>query len=276
MERLKDKVAFITGAARGQGRSHAVRLAEEGADIIAVDICAPVAGIEAYPMASEEDLAETVRLVEGTGRKIVAARADVRDFTALKSAVDAGVEQFGRLDIICANAGVFELSPALETPDPVWRNVIDINLTGAWNTCKAALPHLIEGGRGGSVIITSSTVGLKGSGNTIHYVASKHGVVGLMRALAVEFADHSIRVNTVHPTIVDTDMVQNDKMYRLFDPANEHPTRESTMPAFESANALPTPWVEPIDVSNAVVFLASDEARYITGATLPVDAGYTL
>ncbi|MEK6437787.1 mycofactocin-coupled SDR family oxidoreductase [Pseudonocardia sp. T1-2H] len=276
MGRVDGKVAFITGAARNQGRSHALRLAAEGADIIAVDLCEPVKSIEMYPPATEEDLAETVRLVEELDRRVLATKADVRDSAALRDAVDAGVAEFGRLDIVCANAGVFEIQPALEVTDDAWREMIDINLTGVWNTCRAALPHLIEGGRGGSIVITSSTAGLKGTPNTIHYTAAKHGVVGIMRTLANEFARHSIRVNSVHPTGVDTVMIQNEKTWGLFDPENPQPTRETAEPVFASTNALPVPWVEPIDISNAILFLASDEARYITGVTLPVDAGYTV
>ncbi|MEU7818066.1 mycofactocin-coupled SDR family oxidoreductase [Pseudonocardia sp. NPDC049154] len=274
--RVEGKVAFVTGAARNQGRSHALRLAQEGADIIAVDICEPVKSIEMYPPATEEDLAETARLVEELDRRVLTTKADVRDPDALQAAVDAGVAELGRLDIVCANAGVFEIQPALELTDAAWREMIDINLTGVWNTCRAALPHLVDGGRGGSIVITSSTAGLKGTPNTVHYTAAKHGVVGIMRTIANEFAAHSIRCNTVHPTGVDTVMIQNEKTWGLFDPENPHPTRESAAPIFESTNALPVPWVEPIDISNAILFLASDEARYITGVTLPVDAGYTV
>ncbi|MGY1772425.1 mycofactocin-coupled SDR family oxidoreductase [Blastococcus sp. SYSU D00813] len=272
--RVAGKVAFITGAARGQGRSHALRLAEEGADVIAVDLCGPVPSIEMYPPATEEDLAETVRQVEALDRRIVATKADVRDRAALEAAVEDGVAQLGRLDIVLANAGVFEIQPALELTDDAWREMIDVNLTGVWNTCRAALPHLLE--RGGSIVITSSTAGLKGTPNTIHYTAAKHGVVGIMRTLANEFAPQSIRVNSVHPTGVDTQMIQNPKTWGLFDPENPNPTREGAEPVFRSTNALPVPWVEPRDISNAVLFLVSDEARYITGVTLPVDAGYTV
>ena len=274
--RVEGKVAFITGAARSQGRSHALRLAQEGADIIAVDIAGPVPSIQMYPPATEEDLAETVRQVEALDRRIVATKADVRDTAALKAAVDDGVAQLGRLDIVLANAGVFEIQPALEVSDDAWREMIDINLTGVWNTCKVALPHLIEGGRGGAMVLTSSTAGLKGTPNTIHYTAAKHGVVGIMRTLANEFAQHSIRVNSVHPTGVDTVMIQNEKTWGLFAPDDPAPSREKAEPIFQSTNALPVPWVEPVDISNAILFLVSDEARYITGVTLPVDAGYTV
>ena len=271
--RVEGKVALITGAARSQGRSHALRLAEEGADVIAVDVCAPVESIRMYPPATEEDLAETVRQVEKLDRRIVATQADVRDTKALRAAVDEGVAQLGRLDIVLANAGVFELSPSLELSDDAWREMIDINLTGVWNTCKVTMPHLIEGGRGGAIVITSSVAGLKGIPNTVHYTATKHGVVGIMRTLAQELAPHSIRVNSVHPTSVDTVMIQNEKTWGLFQPDNPHPDRESAAPVFQSINALPVPWVEAVDISNAILFLVSDEARYITGVTLPIDAG---
>jgi (+)-trans-carveol dehydrogenase/(-)-trans-carveol dehydrogenase len=273
MGKLEGKVAFITGAARGQGRSHAVRLAQEGADIIAVDICEDVPGIP-YAGATEADLAETVQQVEALDRRIVAAKADVRDYAGLKRALDDGVAQLGRLDIVSANAGI-GTSPynAWEMDDSVWQTMIDINLTGVWHTAKAAIPHLIDGGRGGSIILTSSAAGLQAYQNIAHYVSAKHGVVGLMRTLALELAPYSIRVNSIHPTQVDTPMIQNEATYRLFRPDLEHPTKDDFAPASQEVNALPIPWVEPIDISNAVLFLASDEARYVTGVTLPVDAG---
>ena len=274
--RVQGKVAFVTGAARSQGRSHALRLAQEGADIIAVDVCGPIDTIGMYPPATEEDLAETVRQVEALDRRIVATKADVRDTAAMKAAVDEGVAQLGRLDIVLANAGVFEIQPALELSDEAWREMIDINLTGVWNTCKVTLPHLVEGGRGGAVVLTSSTAGLKGTPNMVSYATAKHGVVGLMRTLANEFAQHSIRVNSVHPTGVDTVMIQNEKLWQLFTPGEPSPSREKAAPLFQANNALPIPWVESVDISNAILFLVSDEARYITGVTLPVDAGYTV
>jgi SDR family mycofactocin-dependent oxidoreductase len=274
--KLEGKVAFITGAARSQGRSHAIRLAQEGADIIAVDLCGPVDTIEMYPPANDADLAETVKQVEALDRRIVATKADVRDSAALRKAVDDGVAELGRLDIVLGNAGVFEIAPALDITDDAWQNMIDVNLTGVWNTCKVALPHLIAGGRGGSIVLTSSTAGLKGTPNTVHYTATKHGVVGIMRTLANEFGQHSIRVNTVHPTGVDTVMIQNPKTWGLFAPDDPNPSREKSAPIFQSTNTLPVPWIEAIDISNAIAFLVSDDARYITGATLPVDAGYTV
>ncbi|SDU44245.1 mycofactocin-coupled SDR family oxidoreductase [Jiangella alkaliphila] len=276
--RVEGKVAFITGAARGQGRSHAVRLAQEGADIIAVDICEDVPGVTRfYQGATEADLAETVEQVEALDRRIVATKADVRDYEALKEALDDGVAQLGRVDIVSANAGIFifgDQSHLVSEQD--WRDVTDINQTGVWHTCKAAIPHLIEQGTGGSIVITSSTAGLKGTPNVAPYTASKHAVVGLMRTLALELAPHSIRVNTVHPTSVDTGMIQNEATYRLFLPDAQHPTRDDAEPIFRTINALPVPWVEPVDISNAVLFLASDESRYVTGLELKVDAGYTI
>ena len=270
--RVEGKVAFITGAARGQGRSHAIRLAQEGADIIAVDICAQVDSVP-YPMATPDDLAQTVKEVEALDRRIVAVQADVRDFGALKAALDQGVAQLGRLDIVSANAGIASYGPAGELAEQTWRDMIDINLTGEWHAAKAAIPHLIAGGRGGSIIITSSDAGLKAYQNAAHYVAAKHGVVGLMRTLALELAPHMIRVNSLHPTQVNTDMVMNEPTFQLFMPDTEHPTVEDFRPVSQALNALPIPWVEPVDISNALLFLASDEARYITGVTLPVDAG---
>jgi SDR family mycofactocin-dependent oxidoreductase len=275
MGKLEGEVAFITGAARNQGRSHALRLAQEGADIIAVDLAGPVESIQMYPPATAEDLKETVRQVEALDRRIIARTADVRNSAALKVALDEGVAELGRLDIVLANAGVFEIQPSLELTDGAWQEMIDINLTGVWNTCKVALPHLIAGG-GGAIVLTSSTAGLKGTPNTIHYTAAKHGVVGIMRTLANEFGKQSIRVNTVHATGVDTVMIQNRKTWGLFSPDDPEPSREKFAELFETLHPLPVPYVQPVDISNAILFLVSDEARYITGVTLPVDAGYTV
>jgi SDR family mycofactocin-dependent oxidoreductase len=273
MGKLEGKVAFITGAARGQGRSHAIRLAQEGADIIAIDICEDMPGMP-YPGATEADLAETVKEVEALDRRIVAHKADVRDYAGLKAALDDGVAQLGRLDIVSANAGIGS-SPYLtqDLEEATWQDMVDVNLTGVWHTAKASIPHLIAGGRGGALILTSSAAGLKAYPNITHYVSAKHGVVGLMRTLALELAPHSIRVNSIHPTQVDTTMIQNEATWRLFRPDLEHPTAEDFAPASQAMNALPIPWVEPVDISNALLFLASDEARYITGVALPVDAG---
>jgi len=270
--RLEGKVAFVTGAARGQGRSHAELLASEGADIVAVDISQQVATIP-YPTASAEDLAETVRLVEATGRQIVAVEADVRDYDALRDAVAMGMARFGRLDIVIANAGVSSPCPTLEMSEATWSTTIDINLSGVWRTLKAAVPEIIAGSRGGAVVIISSLATTKASENTAHYTASKTGLVGLMRVMAKELAPHRIRVNTVHPTTVNTDMVLNESIYRLFRPDLEHPTRADFEIAAQGINALPVAAIESIDVSNAVLYLASDTGRFVTGSSLVVDAG---
>ena len=270
--RLTGKVAFITGAARGQGRSHALRLASEGADIIAVDFCGPIPSVD-YPLSTASDLARTAELVEALDRRIVAVQADVRDLASLERAVAAGVAELGSLDIVCANAGILSSGSLDELSEAAWRQMIDINLSGVWRTCKAAMPYIIAGGRGGSIILTSSVAGLKSYPNIAHYVAAKHGVTGLMRTLAVELASYRIRVNSVHPTQVDTDMIQNDVMYRLFCPDSDNPTREEFAAASRATGLLPVDWVEAIDVSNAVLFLASDDARYITGTALAIDAG---
>jgi len=227
-------------------------------------------------MATPEELSETVDMIKALDRRVVAARADVRDLAGLTQVLDGAVGELGRLDIVCANAGIYSQGLLGELDEQTWRDVIDVNLTGVWNTCRAAIPHLVAGGRGGSIILTSSSVGLRAVANVGHYAASKHGVIGLMRTLALELAPHSIRVNSVHPTGVDTPMIQNEALYRLMAPGVEHPTREDVAPVLESVNALPVPWVEPRDVSNAVLFLASDEARYITGEVVSVSGGLTI
>ena len=248
--RVAGKVAFITGAARGQGRSHAVRLAQEGADIIAVDLCGQVATVP-YEMSTPGDMAETVKEVEALDRRIVATQADVRDYGAVQAAVDEGVAQLGRLDIVSANAGIFSFGALADMDETTWQDMIDVNLTGVWHAVKAAIPH------------------------TGHYNSAKHGVVGLMRTLAHELAPDMIRVNSVHPTAVDTGMIQNSATYELFaaDLPEAERTREALAPRFGELNLLPIPWVEAIDISNAVLWLASDESRYVTGVTLPIDAG---
>jgi (+)-trans-carveol dehydrogenase len=271
--RVEGKVAFITGAGRGQGRSHAVRLAQEGADINAVDICQDVEG--ALPMSTPADLAETVKLVEAQDRRIVATQADVRDVDELKAAVDASVEQLGRLDIVLANAGIASLGGPVQTmAADNWKHTIDINLTGLWHTARVAIPHLIAGGQGGSIVLTSSVGGMHAMPNMSHYVSAKHGVVGLMRSLAVELGQHHIRVNSVLPTNVNTPMFMNEGTFKMFRPDLENPGPDDVAAvAAQFMHVLPVGWVEPEDVSNAILFLVSDEARYITGVTLPVDAG---
>lgn len=274
--RVEGKVAFITGAARGQGRSHAVRLAEEGADIIAVDICGPVEASSADP-STPEDLAHTADLVKALDRRVVTAKVDVRDYGALKAAVDAGVDQLGRLDIVVANAGVAQSAPSLaETDEELWQATLDIDLGGVWKTVKAGVPHLLTGGRGGSVILTSSLAGLKPFPSMGHYGVAKTGIVGLMRTFAVELGQHMIRVNSVHPSHTNTPMIMHERLYRDFRPDLENPGPEDIIGICQTFHTLPIPWVEPEDVSNAVVFLASEESRYITGVALPVDAGSML
>lgn len=269
--RVEGKVAFITGAARGQGRSHALRLAQEGADIIAVDICAQIGTVE-YPMATPEDLAQTVREVEALDRRIVAREADVRSLSALREAVDAGTAELGPVDIVLANAGIAAFGGNDQDMERAWQDVIDVNLTGVWNSVMAAAPGMIASGRGGCVVLTSSTQGLVGTGGNgsagmAAYTAAKHGVVGLMRTFANWLAEYSIRVNTVHPTGVNTPMVVNEALARYM---AENPGAADAM-----QNLLPVEMVEAVDISNAILWLVSDEARYVTGVALPVDAGFT-
>jgi SDR family mycofactocin-dependent oxidoreductase len=275
--RVEGKVAFITGAARGQGRSHAVRLAQEGADIIAIDICKPISSNSEIPPSTADDLAQTADLVKAHNRRIVTAEVDVRDFDALSAAVDSGVEQLGRLDIIVANAGIGNGGNTLDkTSEDDWKDMIDVNLSGVWHTVKAGVPHLLSGGRGGSIVLTSSVGGLKAYPHTGHYIAAKHGVVGLMRTFAVELGQHSIRVNSVHPTNVNTPMFMNEGTMKLFRPDLENPGPDDMKVVAQLMHVLPVGWVEPVDISNAVLFLASDEARYVTGLPLTVDAGSML
>lgn len=270
--RLEGQVAFITGAARGQGRSHAVRLAEEGADIIAVDICRPVETV-GYPLGTPDDLAETVELIEKLGRRVVAVEADVRDFDALKVGLETGVAELGRLDVVVANAGILTMGAAHEQSEEQWGTMLDVNLTGVWHTVKAAIPTLIDQGTGGSMILTSSLMGLKGGSWAIGYTAAKFGVVGITKSLAIELAPYRIRVNTVHPTNVHTPMLDNDFIIKTLVPDAANPTWEDTSEFLSAMNAWPLPTVEAQDVSNAVLFLASAEARFVTGISLPIDLG---
>lgn len=270
MGNLEGKVAFITGAARGQGRAHAVRLAAGGADIIALDICQGIDSID-YPNASPADLQETVKLVEDQGRRIIARQADVRDAEAVEKVVADGLAEFGRLDIVIANAGVIRLSGDGDRRQ-VFRDIIDVNLIGVWNTIEAALPALIDGGRGGSIVLTSSSAGLKGTGTDRAggqaYTAAKRGLVGLMQVWANELAQYSIRVNTIHPTGVATGMVMNETMGRLLE------SGDTAVAAMQ--NALPIQILMPEDIANAVAFLVSDEAKFITGTAWPLDAGFAV
>jgi len=270
--RLEGKVAFITGGARGQGRAHAVRFAEEGAKIMVVDYCSQIDTVP-YDLSTEDDLDETVRQVRDLGGSVLSARADVRDFSSLERAARLTVDEFGKIDVLVANAGVGSFAPALELSEQQWQDVIDINLTGVWKTARAVIPGMIERGEGGSVVLTSSVAGLVALPNLAHYTTAKHGVVGLMRALSAELAPHRVRVNSIHPTTVDTPMIDNATIRQLFVPGVEDPDRATASEAMKTLNALPVPWVEGIDVSNAALWLASEEARYVTGVTFPIDAG---
>ena len=268
---LEGRVAFITGAARGQGRAHAARLARDGASIIAVDICDDVAAID-YPQATPDDLAATVKLVVAEGSTIVAHQADVRDFAALKAAFDDGVEQLGnRVDIVIANAGVVRFG-ADEDALATWRDIIDVNLTGVFHTVRVAIPTMVAGGRGGSIVITSSTAGIRAVGKDTAgvqaYAASKRGLVGLMQVLANDLAKHMIRVNTIHPTGVVSGMTQNEAMAAMV--AANDPSLAGMQ------NALPIEILQPEDIANAVAWLVSDVANYITGVQLPLDAGFAV
>ncbi len=272
MNRLAGKVALVTGAARGQGRSHAIALAREGADVIAVDRCASIASVS-YPLADADDLAVTVKEVTALGRHCVSAVADVRDLDALATAVAEGVAELGGLDIVVANAGIFSSAPGGDVDVDAWDDMIAVNLSGVYRTCKAARPYLRAGA---SIITISSTAGLKAFEGLPHYVAAKHGVVGLTKALAKDLAPAMIRVNAIAPTNCDTDMIQNDGMYRLFLPDTDTPGRDDFAGPSQGMQMMPVPWITSADVSHAVVFLASDEARYITGITLPIDLGALL
>jgi SDR family mycofactocin-dependent oxidoreductase len=272
MGQLEGKVAFITGVARGQGRSHAIRLARDGADIVGIDICEDIPA-NGYPMASRAELDETVGLVEAEGAKMLGLVADVRDFHQVKSAVDAGVEQFGRLDIVLANAGIAPVAfreLTIEEELEQWKAATGVNLDGAYHTAWAAIPHLLAGNRGGAIVFTSSTAGLKGfgglQGGGLGYAASKHGIVGLMRTLANALAPLNIRVNTVHPTAVNTMMAVNPAMTEFLE---HYPEGGPHL-----QNPMPVGLLEPEDISAAIAYLVSDAAKYVTGVTFPVDAGF--
>lgn len=272
MNRLEGKVALITGAGRGMGRSHAIRLAEEGAAIVALDICRDIDNASTG-LASEADLAETTLLVEKVGGSVVTLEADVRDLEALRRAASTAIDRFGSLDVVCANAAIASFGPSWELSEDAWRDVMDVNLTGSWHTAKACLPVMIEAGRGGSIVFVNSVNGLKSGPGISHYAASKHGVVGLMKSLASEVGRFGIRVNSVHPTMVGTAMTMNEAAFRRYLPEVAEPTLEDMERLMAGRHALDVPMIEAVDVSNAVLWLASDEARYVTGVTLPVDAG---
>lgn len=264
-------MALITGGARGQGRSHALTFAREGAEIIVCDIAGQLSTAP-YPLASTGDLAGTARMIEDLDRRCLAIQADVRDSDQMRGVVERAISEFGHIDILVANAGIESFGKAWELTDEQWDEMVAVNLTGVWKSCKAVVPHMIER-RTGVILITSSIGGLKGLANQAHYCAAKHGVVGLMRTLAIELAPHGIRVNTVHPSSVDTPIIKNQAMYTLFSGGKPDATLEEVTPAFRALNLLDIPWMEPQDISNAMLWLASDDARYVTGTTLPVDAG---
>ncbi|MFA5607105.1 MAG: mycofactocin-coupled SDR family oxidoreductase [Leucobacter sp.] len=276
--KLAGKVALVTGAARGQGRTHAIRLAQDGADIIAVDFVTEVPSVAPfYDAATSDDFAETVRAVEALDRRIVTSTADVRDINALTADVNAAVAELGRLDIVVANAGIFTFGTETHRiEEQSWADLMDINVTGVWHTYKAAAEHLIASGPGGSVVIISSLAGFKGLANVAAYTTTKHAIVGLMKVLANELGPHQIRVNTIHPNAIDTPMVKNETTYKLFRPDLEHPTLEDAEPAFGGLNPFGIGFIDPVHVSNAVAWLASDDAYYVSGGQIPVDAGASI
>jgi SDR family mycofactocin-dependent oxidoreductase len=272
--RLAGKVALITGAARGIGRAQAVRFAQEGAAIVALDVCGPVNTV-LIPHSTPADLDQTASMVTRAGGRVHTEIVDVRDLEGMTAAADRGAERFGGLDVVCATAGITSRGMATELDEIPWRTMLDVNLTGVWHTCRAGTPHLIDRG-GGAMILTNSIAGLRGLVGVAHYTAAKHGVVGLMRSLANELAAQNIRVNCIHPTNVDTPMIQNEVVSTAFRPdLDRPPTRDEFAEAARRMNMLGVPWVDAMDVANAALFLASDEARYITAVTLPVDAGAT-
>ncbi|HEV7752709.1 MAG TPA: mycofactocin-coupled SDR family oxidoreductase [Baekduia sp.] len=275
--RFAGRTVLVSGAGRGQGRAHAIGFAREGADIVGFDRCADIPTAH-QPLATGEDLAETVHLVEALDRRMVGVTADVRDPAAVRGVVERAVDEFGRLDVVVANAAIMQgaLGPFWEIPDDGWRDVLDVNVTGVWHTAKAAVPAMIEAGNGGAIVVTGSVLGVKGARNLADYVTAKHGLVGLLRVMALELAEHGIRANMVAPTNVRTRMFMNDMVRHLFVPGEDDPSDASFAAAATDMNLLPVPWVEPEDVSAAVRWLASDEARYVTGHILPVDAGHLL
>jgi SDR family mycofactocin-dependent oxidoreductase len=273
---LEGRVAFITGAARGQGRAHAIRLANEGADIIAIDICGPVSDTITYPLGTSEELAETVSAVEATGRKVLAREVDIRDLAALQQVVADGVEQFGRLDILVANAGVLSWGRIWEMSEEQWDTVIDVNLNGTWRTVRAVVPAMIEAGNGGSIIIVSSSAGLKATPGNAHYAASKHGLVALTNSLALEAGEFGIRVNSIHPYSIETPMVEKEAMMAIFAKHPSYIHSFAPMPYrpvdHEGKKGLQE-FMTPEEVSDVVAWLASDGSATISGSQIAVDRG---
>ncbi|MCT7658224.1 mycofactocin-coupled SDR family oxidoreductase [Mycobacterium deserti] len=273
---LEGRVAFITGAARGQGRAHAIRLANDGADIIAIDICGPVSETITYPLATPEELADTVRAVEATGRKVLARAVDIRDLGALQQVVADGVEQFGRLDVLVANAGVLSWGRMWEMSEEQWDTVIDVNLNGTWRTVRAVVPAMIEAGNGGSIIVVSSSAGLKATPGNSHYAASKHGLVALTNSLALEAGEFGIRVNSIHPYSIETPMVEKDAMMAIFakypsflhsfSPMPYHPVNHEGKKGLQE-------FMTAEEVSDVVAWLAGDGSKTISGSQIAVDRG---
>lgn len=272
MGKLDGRVALITGGARGQGRSHALTFAREGANIVVCDIAAEI-GTVPYGLAKQEQLTETVELVEELDQRCVALQADVRDTAQVQRVVDSAMSEFGRIDILIANHGILSLTPVAEMSDEQWSDVIDTDLTGVFKSMRAVIPHMVSQGWG-RIISTSSMAGRTGLPTVAHYCAAKWGVIGLTKSVAREVAEHGVTVNCVCPTNVDSDMIHNQAFYQLFAPGVENPTKEQAAPGFQSLNAIPVPWIQPEDISEAMLFLASQEARYITGEALHVSAGW--
>ncbi|WP_226356448.1 mycofactocin-coupled SDR family oxidoreductase [Pseudonocardia sp. ICBG601] len=271
MGRFDGKVVLVTGGARGQGRSHALAFAREGADIAICDIADQLDTVP-YAMSAQTDLDRTVELVEELDRRCVAVRADVRDRVQVEQFAERARAELGRIDVLLANAGIFSFGTVAEMSEDMWQQMIAVNLTGVYHAFRAVLPTMIEQGYG-RIVATSSMAGKVGMGNIAHYVAAKWGVIGLVKSTAIEVGGNGITVNAVCPTSVDTDMIQNAAAYELFLPDTPHPTRDDAAPAFQSMNTVPVPWVEVSDISNTMLFLASDDARYITGETVAVAAG---
>jgi (+)-trans-carveol dehydrogenase len=275
MGRVSGKVAFVTGAARGLGRAFAVRLAEEGADVIVLDIPGEIKGVR-YGLSSKDDLEQTADLVRQAGQRAFIGRADIRERESLVAVVAAGVAELGRLDIVCANAGIFTGGALADVTEADWNTTLGVNVTGTFNTIQAAVPHLIDGGRGGSIIITSSASADRALPNVSAYAVTKAAVSGLMRDLAVELAPHSIRVNAVAPSIANTKMALSSESVGAFLPHLSDPTPEQVKAGFSQLTTRPnTPWVEPVDVANAVLFLASDEAKFVSGLQLKIDNAFS-
>ena len=272
MLRLAGRVALVTGAARGQGRAHAVRLAEEGADIVATDLCEDMASV-GYDLATEDDLKETTRLVEALDRRCVSIKADSRDIEVMEKVTETAMSELGRIDVLVVNHGILIMRSWDEWTQGDWQDLLDTNLTGVWNATRPVLPHMVAAGSG-SIIFTASVSGLLAQVGMLPYNAAKHGVVGLMRSLSATMGPHNIRVNTVCPGNVGSPMLLNDMVATAFAGGAPGATVEDIRFPAQAMNLLPVPWVEPVDVSNAVLFLASDEARYVTGVNLPVDAGF--